>query len=339
MPDIELTPGVYTWGALSTHARAVLAETPVESPDAEARWLIERAAGGRPDGAATAPAYAVGHVIDMLERRLAGEPLQHVLGRWAFRRLELVVDHRALIPRVETEVVAEVALEEAVRQGAPRRAADGTGGRAAGEFLVADLGTGSGVLALALVDELPTVEVWATDVSSDAMAVARANLAAVGLAAGRVRLAQGSWFDALPDDLRGRLQVIVSNPPYVGADEFDELPPEVRDHEPREALVGGPTGIEALEEIVVGAPPWLAPDGALVCELAPAQATRAVKLAVAAGFAEAEVRPDLAGRDRVLVARRPQGPSGNPAGCRGAPVTGLARARPSSGQDADGGEE
>lgn len=305
LPRADLSPGVHRWEDLRSHAERVLADAGVESPEAETRWILERAAGGAPGGGEPAPARAVGHVVDMLERRVEGCPLQHVLGRWAFRRLELVVDHRALIPRVETEVVAEVALEEAVRLGARRRADDGMGGAAEPQYRVADLGTGSGVLALALVDELPDVVVWATDVSADALAVARANLAAVGLSAGRVRLTEGSWFDALPEELRGSFHVIVSNPPYVGEREYGNLPPEVRDHEPREALVGGPTGLEALAEIVAGAPAWLVADGALVCELAPHQAASGVELALAAGFAEAQVKPDLAGRDRVLVARRP----------------------------------
>jgi release factor glutamine methyltransferase len=307
--DVELAPGKYRWSDLREHAGRVLAAAGVESAGAEARWLVERAAGGDEvwgDAGATAPARAVGHVIDMLEQRVAGQPLQYVLGRWAFRRLELVVDHRALIPRVETEVVAEVALEEAVRLGATR-VRPGAGqpvAEPAGDFVLADLGTGSGVLALALVDELPGVEVWATDVSPDALAVARANLAAVGLAAARVRLGEGSWFDALPGALRGRLQVVVSNPPYVAEAEFEALPEEVRDHEPRQALVGGPSGMDAITEIVIGAPAWLVPEGALVLELAPHQAAEATELARGSGFVEVEVRPDLAGRDRVLVARR-----------------------------------
>lgn len=307
--DVELAPGAYRWSDLLAHARRVLSGAGIDSADAEARWVVERAAGGESvwgSASETAPARAVGHVIDMLEQRVAGEPLQHVLGRWAFRRLELVVDHRALIPRVETEVVAEVALEEAVRLGA-RRVDPGRPAPVewtdATDFVIADLGTGSGVLALALVDELPEVEVWATDLSTDALAVARANLAVVGLAAGRVRLAEGSWFTALPPELRGRLRVIVSNPPYVAEHEFAGLPEEVRDHEPRSALVGGPTGLEALAEIIAGAPDWLSPGGSLVLELAPHQASQAVASARAAGFAEVEVRPDLSGRDRVLLAR------------------------------------
>jgi release factor glutamine methyltransferase len=232
-----------------------------------------------------------------VERRLAGEPLQYVLGRWAFRGLDLLVDRRVLIPRPETEIVAEIALGEARRRGEP--------------LTVADLGTGSGALALALAAELPAAEVWATDVSPAALAVARANLAAVGpSAASRVHFAEGMWYEALPARLRGRLSVIVSNPPYVTDAEFAGLPAEVRDHEPTGALVAGPTGRESLEHLIAGGLDWLEPGGALVLELAPAQAGPLRALAGDAGYDGVAVRRDLAGRDRVLVARRPvQGPA------------------------------
>jgi release factor glutamine methyltransferase len=170
----------------------------------------------------------------------------------------------------------------------------------------ADLGTGSGAIAIALEAELSEVTVWATDLSDDALAVARANLAGTGVAATRVRLAGGHWFDALPHEVRGRLRVIVSNPPYVAEHEVDALPPTVADWEPRGALVSGPTGLEAIEVIVAGAPEWLdTSGGALVVELAPHQADAGRQLALAAGFTEVDVRADLTGRDRVLVARLP----------------------------------
>ncbi len=173
-------------------------------------------------------------------------------------------------------------------------------------YAVADLGTGSGAIALALATELPDAEVWATDASDDALAVARANLAGIGSAATRVRLRAGSWFSALPVERRGGFKVIVSNPPYVAEHEVADLPRDVAEWEPRSALVSGPTGLEAIEEIVTGAPSWLdAAGGALVVELAPHQATAALDLARAAGFGEVHVGRDLAGRDRVLVARLP----------------------------------
>ena len=253
--------------------------------------------------AATEP--AVQHLDDMLERRAGGEPLQYVLGRWDFLGVDLLVDPRVLVPRPETEVVAQVAIAEAVRLGARRGTHNGWLA-ADTAYAVADLGTGSGAIALALARELPDAEVWATDASDDALAVARANVAGVGSAATRVRVANGSWYDALPGELRGVLRVVVSNPPYVAEHEVADLPRDVADWEPRAALVSGPTGYEALEALIAEAPAWLDPaGGALVLELAPHQADRAHELATDAGFVDVRVDRDLVGRARVLVARVP----------------------------------
>lgn len=253
-------------------------------------------------------APAVQHLDDMLERRAAGEPLQYVLGRWDFLGHDLLVDRRVLVPRPETEVVAQTAIEEAARLGA-RRGQHDAWLAADTAYAVADLGTGSGAIALVLARELPDAEVWATDASDDALAVARANVAGVGSAATRVRLHVGSWYEALPPELRGTLRVIVSNPPYIAEPEVADLPREVAEWEPRAALVSGPTGYEAIAAIVDGAREWLDPEGgALVVELAPHQADRALELASAAGFTDARVDHDLVGRARVLVARVPGEP-------------------------------
>ncbi|MFN2606408.1 MAG: peptide chain release factor N(5)-glutamine methyltransferase, partial [Acidimicrobiales bacterium] len=236
-----------------------------------------------------APARAVAFADAMAARRAAGEPLQYVLGRWQFRTLELLVDRRVLIPRPETEVVAAVAIEEARRSH--RRPP-----------VVVDLGTGSGAIGLAVAVEVPDAQVWATDASAEALAVARANLAGMGSAAAtRVRLAEGGWFEALPPALAGRVSVVVSNPPYVA--DGEDLPDEVAGWEPGVALRAGPTGLEAVGEIVAGAPPWLARPGSLVLELAPHQAAEAVSLAAEAGFADITVIADAAGRSRALRAR------------------------------------
>ena len=299
-----------SWRELRADTADRLRRAGVEGADRDARWIVERVSGyagaemvAGEDEPATGPAIA--HVDDMVERRIGGEPLQYVLGEWQFLGLDLLVDRRVLVPRPETEVVAQVAIEEAERLGA-RRGAPEPWSAAAADFLAADLGTGSGALALALVSELPEAVVWATDASDDALAVARANLAGTGVAAARVRLAGGHWFDALPADVRGALRVIVSNPPYVAEHEVPALPSTVVDWEPRDALVSGPTGLEAIEVIVTGAPGWLdASGGVLVVELAPHQADAARELARGAGFAEVDVRVDLTGRDRVLVARLP----------------------------------
>ena len=235
----------------------------------------------------------------MVERCLRGEPLQYALGSWAFRGLDLLVDERVLIPRPETEWVVEVALEEAVRFGLRGAVAPRVDEET--DAVVADLGTGSGAIALALAAELPDVLVWASDVSREALAVAGANVA--GCAATRVRLVEGSWFEPLPESLHGELALVVANPPYVAASEFVSLPPRVANFEPRGALVSGPTGLEAIAEIVIAAPPWLAPGASLVVEIAPHQADAAVALATGVGFGDVDVRDDLTDRPRVLVAR------------------------------------
>lgn len=276
-----------TWGDLFRRAHAQLDDRQV------ARWLVEEASGE------TFP-HVLDELVDgrsgrrfeeMLARRTRGEPVQYVLGHWSFRQLDLMVDSRVLIPRPETEVVVEIALGELRRTGAVRAT-------------VADLGTGSGAIALSIAVEHQGTQVWASDVSEDALAVASANLAGVGSAAGeRVRLVHGSWWSALPRELAGAINVAVSNPPYVSAAELPALSPEVRDFEPHQALVPGPAGLEALEQVISGAPEWLSASGSLVCEIAPHQAGEVVALASAAGFADVFVCKDLAGRDRALVAR------------------------------------
>jgi release factor glutamine methyltransferase len=287
-----------------------LREAGVEGHEAEARYITEQASGyegAELVAAAQVPATvtATAHLEAMVGRRAEGEPLQYVLGRWQFLGYDLYLDRRVLIPRPETEVVAQVALEEVERSGARRGRGNVWAGTAT-SFAVADLGTGSGALAIALAADLPDAEVWATDVSADALSVAGANFGGAGSVAARIRVANGSWFDALPAALRGSLRLAVSNPPYVAEHEVASLSPEIRDWEPREALVSGPRGTEAIEAIIDAACDWLDPEsGVLVCELAPHQSTESVARARAAGFADVSVRRDLTRRDRVLVARLP----------------------------------
>ena len=260
----------------------------------EATWMAVEASGydrtqllARLDEAV--PARAGAHLSAMVARRCAGEPLQYVLGRWPFRQLELFVDRRVLIPRPETEEVVEWALEEVGRAPGPDR-----------RLRVADLGTGSGAIALSLAVEL-RAEVWATDVSADALDVARANLAGIGMwAAPLVRLVQGSWWDALPGELQGGFDLVVANPPYVGAGE--QLPAVVADWEPELALRAGPDGLDALRRLIPGAASWLVAGGVLVVEHAPHQAGAAAALARAAGAVRTAVRTDAQGRHRALVA-------------------------------------
>lgn len=273
---------------------------------AEARWLVEHVAG---PGARSGLGEAERRVLAALaDRRLAGEPLQYLFGTWAFRNLELAVDPRALIPRPETEQVVEVALVEVRRMA---------GRRAGGHACAVDLGTGTGAVALSLAvelaPELPGLSVWATDVDPDALALAAENRSRVARhrpAAGldrRVHLGLGSWFVPLPRSWRGRIDVVVANPPYVAEAEWPSLDPEVH-REPRRALLAGPgsdgtPGLAAVEEVLAGSRGWLAPTGAAVVELAPHQAAAAAGLARRLGYAEVTVGRDLAGRDRAVVAR------------------------------------
>jgi release factor glutamine methyltransferase len=281
------------WSVFAAEATRRFDEAGFEHPELDARRIVERAAGLEPHEysrslATSATQRGVAQFDRMVARRLAGEPLQYVVGVWGFRQLELLVDRRVLIPRPETEVLVEHALSEIDRIGAAR---------------VVDLGTGSGAIALSLAFERASIEVWATDVSTEALDAACANLAGLGRHATRVRLAEGSWFDALPPDLGGRVDVIVSNPPYVA--ERDDLPPVVADWEPEQALIAGPRGTEVLEVLIDEAPRWLAPGGAIVLELAPWQAEPMADRAGAHGYVDVRIEPDLVGRDRVLIARRP----------------------------------
>jgi release factor glutamine methyltransferase len=288
--------GTVTWSQLAAETQRRLAPVAGAGAAGEARRLVEEASGL--EGAERvlgwdepATVRRVARLDEMVARRLAGEPLQYVLGAWGFRSLDLMVDPRVLIPRPETETVVTHALAELDRLPArPDR-----------PRTVVDLGTGSGAIALSVAFERPDVRVWAGDVSPAALDVAGANLAGLGRAARRVRLVEGSWFEALPDELRGAVDLIVANPPYVAT--TDELPPEVGQWEPALALRSGPTGRDALEHLVAGAPAWLTRPGALVLELDPSQGPMVSAAAVTAGFTDVRLAPDLTGRDRALIAR------------------------------------
>ncbi len=275
----------------------------------EARFMVDEVLGTGAGAARSSvvPADAVERARHMTARRVAGEPLQYIFGHWQFRHLDLRVDPRVLVPRPETEQVVEVALREARRLlELPRDVG----------LVAVDAGTGSGAIALALATELGAgaAEVWATDVSAGALEVAAANIRACGGDAGAgghrpdIALAQGSWLTPLPERLRGHVDLVVSNPPYVSADEWAGLDPDVR-AEPRGALVAGPdstgeAGLADVEAVLQQAGLWLGRPGVVVIELAPHQAGAAQERARQLGYDEVRVEPDLAGRPRALVARR-----------------------------------
>jgi release factor glutamine methyltransferase len=228
---------------------------------------------------------AVSHEVDereverLVRRRAAREPLAYVLGEWGFRRLTVRCDPRALVPRPETELLVERCLVRLEGVSAPR---------------VLDVGTGSGAVALALADEAGA-EVTATDISRDALTLAADNAARAGL---HVELVHGDVRDGLP---AGPWDAVVSNPPYVKADEWDGLSPEVRDWEPREALVDeGQTGAivrAALRELRLG--------GALLLEVHEANAEAVADVLRDAGYDGVTITRDLAGRDRIVEGARP----------------------------------
>jgi len=262
-----------------------------------ARWLCEEASsawGEEFDDVLEHPVTerSVAHLDAMLARLRNGEPLQYVLGHWSFRHLDLLVDARVLIPRPETEWVAGVAIDAARQQPRPVRCAD--------------LGTGSGAIGLSLLHELPrgSAEVWLTDTSIDALDVARANNAGIGINGAGARFAQGSWYDALPPDLVGTFGVIAANPPYI-ADGDPVVDPSVHDWEPGMALYSGADGLSALRVIAHAAPVWLQPGGWLVLEIGTGQGVAVAALLEDAGLVDVQVQPDLAGHDRVVIGRRP----------------------------------
>ncbi|NNF52935.1 MAG: peptide chain release factor N(5)-glutamine methyltransferase [Acidimicrobiales bacterium] len=292
--DGAMNDQTITWQELLAETTQRLVEAGVDEPEISARRIVEEASGW--DGADLgvhlgdlATEGTVAHLDSMLSRRLTGEPLQYVVGRWAFRSLDLMVDARVLIPRPETEEVAGLAIAHA------RRVA-GTGIPPT----VADLGTGTGAIGLSIATEIPQATVYLTDAYENALAIARANTAGIGRHAVRVNIRHGSWFKALPDDLRGSFHVIVSNPPYVAT--TDSLPPVVADWEPATALFAGDDGLVHLTTLVQEAPDWLAESGVLVLEMAPGQTTKVVEMCLERGFSSAEVHSDLSGTPRAVVA-------------------------------------
>ena len=282
-----------TWGELLRVSAAELGN------EQEARWLCEHASGlerGEFDGARDeVVSERCGVALRaMIAQRLAGEPLQYVMKSWAFRHLDVLVDRRVLIPRPETEIVVQAAIDlanELLRKPKPK-------------LRVADLGTGSGVIGLSLASELPrgSTEVWLTDLSADALEVARANLAGSGLINSDVRIVQGSWFAALPSELKNSFDLIVSNPPYIGV--YDpSIEASVRNYEPHLALFAGSDGLDAYREIIAQAGEWLVTDGWLVLEIGHQQGDSVRELLAQNNFEQIEIRQDLAGRDRIAIAK------------------------------------
>jgi release factor glutamine methyltransferase len=275
-----------TVGEALAHGTRVLAEAGIDTARLEAELLLARAC----DDCARALLYmelrreltpeAEEAYAALLARRAKREPLAYILGHWGFRRLTLKTDKRALVPRPETEMVVERALEHLRVMNAPR---------------VLDVGTGTGAIAIAIVDEDPDAVVTAIDVSEDALALARENAELVG-ANGRLRLLEHDLTEGLGDDA---FDLVVSNPPYIEPEDIETLQPEVRDWEPRIALVAH----GATEAVARAATQALRPGGWVVLEIAENQAERVTGVLHELGYEDVRVWPDLAGRDRVIEAR------------------------------------
>jgi len=252
----------------------------VGSPRLDAEVLLAEATGATRTAIAAAPETSLDPVAtrayaEFVRRRLRREPVAYITGLKGFRRIELAVDRRVLIPRPETELLVELALEVDARS-------------------VLDVGTGSGAVALAVADELPGSTVVATDVYPDPLDVARANAARLNLGA-RVRFAQGSLAP-------GSFDLLLANLPYVTEREWQGLEPELRDWEPRGALTPGPTGLEAIDALLgeLSVTPETTVH-VIGLEVGHEQAPTVADLVRRAGFGRVEVRNDLAGIERVVV--------------------------------------
>jgi len=222
----------------------------------------------------------------LVRRRAQHEPVQYILGETEFLGLKLKVDRRALIPRPETEL-----LVEHIRT---------MWGQATAPGHILDLGTGSGAIALALAQAFPEAQVTATDRSADALTLARENADRLGLSA-RVQFLRADWFEGVP---AGPCDVIVSNPPYLTAEETAQTALEVRGFEPVSALTAADAGLADLKRIVAGAPAFLTASGLLALETGIAQRDPLLEAARAAGFSQVEIKRDLTERDRFVFARR-----------------------------------
>jgi release factor glutamine methyltransferase len=275
-----------TVGEALAHGTGVLAEAGIDTARLEAELLLAKAC----DDCARALLYmdlqrelspeAEEGYEALLARRARREPLAYILGHWGFRRLTLKTDARALVPRPETEIVVERALEHLNGMEAPA---------------VLDVGTGTGAIALAIVNEHQEARVTAIDASADALALARENLDLLGVN-GRVRLVEHDLTEGLGRD---EFDLVVSNPPYVEPEDIETLQPEVRDWEPRIALVAH----GATEAVARAATEALRPGGWVVLEIAENQAVKVAGLLTDLGYENLRISPDMAGRDRVIEAQ------------------------------------
>lgn len=282
---------VWTVKAALDWTREYLSGKGDEQPRLSAEWLLSAATGlsrvelyayhDRPLTADELVALRNG-----VKRRAAGEPLQYVSGEVAFRHIVLKVRRGVLIPRPETEILAGEVLSAISSMDSP---------------LVADICTGSGCIGLAIAHEHPGARVWASDLSPLAAEVTSDNAERLGLA-DRVTTCEGDLLGALPPELRGTLDVVVSNPPYIPSDQLPALPQEVVGYEPHLALDGGPDGLDVFRRLASEAAQWLVPSGLFAVELDERRVATAAEEALQ-WYEEVRVVADLTGRDRIVTAR------------------------------------
>lgn len=285
-----MTAGQGTVRAALAELRGRLAEAGVPAPDIDATLLLRHVLGWSQVRLVTGageqlPAAARDRLALLVERRAAREPLQLLVGFVGFRHLEIAVRPGVFVPRPETEVLAGEAIARTPHGG-----------------VVVEPCTGTGAVACALADESGAGTVVAADVSREAVALARHNASAAAL---DVQVVEGDLLAPVPPGLRGRVDVLVCNPPYLAEAELPGLEPEVRDHDPVTALVAGPTGHEVTDRLLAEAPDWLRPGGWLLLETADIRAVQTAERARGLGYTEVAVLPDLAGRDRIVLGRRP----------------------------------
>lgn len=284
-----------------------------ENPRLEAQWLICAATGFSRIEIYTnydmpLVEAQLGALREGIKRRLAGEPLQYIMGRVGFRHIEVAVRRGVLIPRPETEMLVEVVLAQMGEMGvgAGVAGADAPAGAGPAVARVLDVCTGSGCVALALLDEWPGLSVVATDIDPEAVALARENAVALGYGF------EGAPLLVLEDDLaslfvlreemQGGFDVLVSNPPYVPTGQLAALPKEIAGYESLRALDGGADGLEVFERIAQQAKVLLRPGGLLACELFETKLDDARLLCEAQGFVDVRIYDDLAGRPRIIAA-------------------------------------
>ncbi|MBW2615324.1 MAG: peptide chain release factor N(5)-glutamine methyltransferase [Deltaproteobacteria bacterium] len=229
----------------------------------------------------------------LIRRRLGREPLQYITGIQEFWSVDFMVDARALIPRPETELL----VEQAVRLLKPAAESENQ------EPKILDLGTGCGTLAVSLAKEVPNGQIWATDKSQDALELARLNAERHGVS-DRIEFKEGDLWEPLMN-LGIKFDIILSNPPYVASEEYNDLPPEVRDYEPRSALDGGDGGTYYIERIITEAPDFMKPKAWIILEMAPDQTEKALHLLEKTeGYADSARIRDYSRLYRIVMAQR-----------------------------------